>query len=73
MYKRQVLRLVLERGASMSRLLVVTFTRAATQELRLRLRRRLRIAKRLLAADDALADGEAAIAAEVVRLSLIHI
>jgi len=62
-----VLRLVLERGASMSRLLVVTFTRAATQELRLRLRRRLRIAKRLLAAGDAPADGEAAIAAEVVR------
>ena len=65
-----VLRLVLERGASMSRLLVVTFTRAATQELRLRLRRRLRIAKRMLVAADAPADGEAAIAAEVVRAAV---
>ncbi|MGN6151439.1 MAG: UvrD-helicase domain-containing protein, partial [Lysobacteraceae bacterium] len=70
-----VLRLVLERGASLSRVLVVTFTRAATQELRLRLRKRLRIAKRLLetwdtGADAAAADGEAAISVEVLRAAI---
>ena len=70
-----VLRLVLERGASLSRVLVVTFTRAATQELRLRLRKRLRIAKRLLetwdpGADASPTDGEAAISAEVLRTAI---
>ncbi|MCC7247487.1 MAG: UvrD-helicase domain-containing protein [Lysobacter sp.] len=70
-----VLRLVLERGASLSRVLVVTFTRAATQELRLRLLKRLRMAKRLLEtwppeAEDAIADGEAAITAEVLRAAI---
>jgi len=65
-----VLRLVLERGASMSRILVVTFTRAATQELRSRLRRRLRLARQLLISDDVSDDGEAAVAAAVVRAAV---
>lgn len=44
-----ILRLLLERGVPLPRLLAVTFTRAATAELRERIRRRLRGAERLLA------------------------
>ncbi|HEU0096096.1 MAG TPA: UvrD-helicase domain-containing protein, partial [Rhizomicrobium sp.] len=43
-----VLRLLLEGGVPLPKLLVVTFTRAATAELRDRVRRRLRIAEYLL-------------------------
>ena len=65
-----VLRLLLERGAAMSRILAVTFTRAATQELRQRLRRRLRIAKRLLEAPEASPQGEAAATDAVLRAAI---
>jgi exodeoxyribonuclease V beta subunit len=65
-----VLRLLLERGASLSRMAIVTFTRAATQELRLRLRRRLRLAQRLLDATDDASPGEAAITAAVLRAAI---
>lgn len=44
-----VLRLLLETGIPLPQLLAVTFTRAATAELRERVRRRLRIAERVLA------------------------
>lgn len=47
-----VLRRLLEYGDPLPNLLVVTFTRAATEELRERLRRRLRLAQRLHAQDD---------------------
>ncbi|CAN5614496.1 hypothetical protein BH23PSE2_BH23PSE2_05770 [soil metagenome] len=50
------LRLVMERGASPSQLLTVTFTRAATAELRERIRRRLRGAEQLLAGREAVDD-----------------
>lgn len=65
-----VLRLLLERGASLSRMAIVTFTRAATQELRLRLRRRLRLALRLLDAADDAPPGEAAITAAALRAAI---
>ncbi len=45
------LRLLLERGIGVRDLAAVTYTIAATQELRERLRRRLRLAERLLDAD----------------------
>ena len=54
-----VLRLLLERGATMAQILAVTFTRAATQELRQRVRRRLRLARRLLDAAPDVLQGEA--------------
>lgn len=54
-----VLRLLLERGATMAQILAVTFTRAATQELRQRVRRRLRLARRLLDAPQDAPQGEA--------------
>ncbi|MFT4256711.1 MAG: UvrD-helicase domain-containing protein [Pseudoxanthomonas sp.] len=44
-----VLRLLLEVGIPLPKLLVVTFTRAAAAELRERVRRRLRVAERVLA------------------------
>lgn len=71
-----VLRLLLERGALMSQLLVVTFTRAATQELRRRLRRRLRIARQLLdvadtsSASTSSLQGEAGITDVVLRAAI---
>jgi exodeoxyribonuclease V beta subunit len=46
-----ILRLLLVRGVALPQLLAVTFTRAATAELRERVRRRLRGAERLLAGD----------------------
>lgn len=65
-----VLRLLLERGASMSQILAVTFTRAATQELRQRLRRRLRLARRLLDMPQASPQGEAAITDAVLQAAI---
>jgi len=46
------LRLILERGLMPERIVVATFTRAATAELAMRLRMRLRIAAEILRADD---------------------
>jgi exodeoxyribonuclease V beta subunit len=65
-----VLRLLLERSASMSQMLAVTFTRAATQELRQRLRRRLRLARRLLEAPQASPQGEAAVTDAVLQAAI---
>jgi exodeoxyribonuclease V beta subunit len=65
-----VLRLLLERGASMSQMLVVTFTRAATQELRQRLRRRLRLARKLLDAPETALEGEAAVTDAVLQAAI---
>ncbi len=65
-----VLRLLLERGATLSQILAVTFTRAATQELRQRVRRRLRLARRLLDAPDGAPTGEAAPTQAVLRAAI---
>ncbi|MGH8213781.1 MAG: UvrD-helicase domain-containing protein, partial [Rhodanobacteraceae bacterium] len=46
------LRLILERGLMPERIVVATFTRAATAELAMRLRKRLRIAAEILCAED---------------------
>jgi exodeoxyribonuclease V beta subunit len=46
------LRLILERGLMPQQIVVATFTRAATAELAMRLRRRLRIAAEILREDD---------------------
>ncbi|QQP94774.1 exodeoxyribonuclease V subunit beta [Lysobacter enzymogenes] len=66
-----VARLVIERGLSVSRILAVTFTDAATQELRERLRRRLLLAARIAADDPALQpaddDAERALTRTLVR------
>ncbi|MGO4775604.1 UvrD-helicase domain-containing protein, partial [Lysobacter sp. 2RAB21] len=66
-----VARLVIERGLRVSEILAVTFTDAATQELRERLRRRLLLAARIAADDPALPadqdDAERAITRELVR------
>ncbi|MEH6414628.1 exodeoxyribonuclease V subunit beta [Pseudomonas sp. CGJS7] len=65
-----VARLVIERGLNVSDILAVTFTDAATQELRERLRRRLLLAARIAADDPALPaqddDAERAITRELV-------
>lgn len=65
-----VLRLLLERGASMSQMLAVTFTRAATQELRQRLRRRLRLARTLLDTPETSLQGEAAVTDAVLQAAI---
>ncbi|MEJ2481305.1 MAG: exodeoxyribonuclease V subunit beta, partial [Acidihalobacter sp.] len=52
------LRLVLERELEVPQILVVTFTNAATEELRARIRRRLREARELLASGTAEDDGD---------------
>ncbi len=65
-----VLRLLLERGATMSQILAVTFTRAATQELRQRVRRRLRLARRLLDAPQDDPQGEAVPTMAVLRAAI---
>lgn len=65
-----VLRLLLERGASMSQMLAVTFTRAATQELRQRLRRRLRLARKLLDTPETALQGEAAVTDAVLQAAI---
>src|SRR5690348_11053679 len=46
------LRLILEHGLLPERIVVATFTRAATAELAMRLRQRLRMAAEILRADD---------------------
>src|SRR5690348_4440256 len=46
------LRLILERGLAPDRIVVATFTRAATAELAMRLRQRLRMASNMLRQDD---------------------
>jgi len=48
-----VLRLVAERGIAIDKILVVTFTNAATAELKVRIRRRLAEAVRILRCDEA--------------------
>ncbi|MBX3712349.1 MAG: UvrD-helicase domain-containing protein [Lysobacter sp.] len=65
-----VLRLLLERGAMMAQILAVTFTRAATQELRQRVRRRLRLARRLLDAAPDVLQGEAVPTLAVLRAAI---
>ncbi|MBP6749473.1 MAG: UvrD-helicase domain-containing protein [Xanthomonadaceae bacterium] len=69
-----VLRRLLEYGDPLPNLLVVTFTRAATEELRERLRRRLRLAQRLHARDDdSDSDGESqATRAVLARAVALH-
>ncbi|SDY20113.1 exodeoxyribonuclease V subunit beta [Lysobacter enzymogenes] len=66
-----VARLVIERGLGVSRILAVTFTDAATQELRERLRRRLLLAARIAADDPSLDeaddDAERALTRTLVR------
>ena len=67
------LRLVVERGLRIGQLLAVTFTDAATQELRRRIRERLELAAKLALALDTQAAGaspEAALTAEVLRRHL---
>ena len=56
-----VTRLVVERGLRIGQVLAVTFTEAATQELRSRIRERLELAARVVA-PDANDDGDAAAA-----------
>jgi len=57
-----VTRLVVERGLRIGQILAVTFTEAATQELRRRIRERLALAVRLVADDNAGASDAAAAA-----------
>jgi len=61
-----LLRLVLERGAPLSEVVAVTFTRAAAQELRARLRQRLQAARKVLAGSPEDADDAEARAARTV-------
>lgn len=69
-----VTRLVIERGLRVGQILAVTFTDAATQELRERLRRRLLLAARIAAADPALPaaedDGERAVTRALIAARL---
>lgn len=71
-------RLVIERGLRVGQILAVTFTEAATQELRERLRRRLTLAARIAAnaihenvvdGDD---DGETALTRSMIQAQLQH-
>jgi len=64
------LRLLLEAGLSVADVLVVTFTRAATEELRGRIRRRLVDALRLLTDPKALAGEEDVAFTSIVRRAL---
>jgi exodeoxyribonuclease V beta subunit len=64
------LRLLLEAGRNVAEVLVVTFTRAATEELRGRIRRRLVDALRLLGDADALDQEEDTAFATIVRRAL---
>ena len=51
-----VLRLVVESDIPIDKILVVTFTKAATEELKARIRNRLADAKRILSGDDSISD-----------------
>ena len=67
------LRLILERGLTPERIVVATFTRAATAELAMRLRQRLRTASSMLREDDPARardgdDGEM----QVIRAAIAH-
>lgn len=65
-----VMRLVVEQGLRIGEILTVTFTEAATQELRERLRRRIQIAARVAAGQELEGDAddnEAALCRELVR------
>jgi exodeoxyribonuclease V beta subunit len=66
------LRLLLETGLGVANILVVTFTRAATEELRARIRRRLVDALRLLGDADALGRDEDQPFATIVRRALVE-
>jgi len=66
------LRLLLEAGLSVADVLVVTFTRAATEELRGRIRRRLVDALRLLGDADALGREEDVAFTAIVRRALVE-
>src|SRR3546814_18105412 len=61
-----VVRLVVERGLSVGQVLAVTFTEAATQELRKRIRERLLLAERLVAAAPATAASPEAVLTRAV-------
>jgi len=68
-----VTRLVIERGLRVGQILAVTFTEAATQELRERLRRRLSLAARIAAGaaiDEA--DAESALTRTLIQAQLQH-
>ena len=66
-----VVRLVLERGLPVERILAVTYTEAATQELRARVRRRLALAASLASAPlPADPDPEAALTAQLIQAHL---
>ena len=73
-----VTRLVVERGLRLGQILAVTFTEAATQELRARLRKRLVMAAaiaRELVVDPDLPDGddpEAALTRQLIQRQLLH-
>ena len=66
-----VTRLVVERGLRIGQVLAVTFTEAATQELRSRIRERLELAAKVVASPDAdNGDAEAALSREIVERHL---
>src|SRR3546814_12748595 len=63
-----VTRLVVERGLRIGQVLAVTFTAAATQELRSRIRERLELAARVVASDgDDAGDAAAALSRRIGR------
>ena len=69
-----LLRLVLERGAPLTEVVAVTFTRAAAQELRGRLRKRLQAARRVLEdAPEEADDAETAAARAVLTQAAQHV
>src|SRR5690606_31777687 len=66
-----VTRLVVERGLRIGQVLAVTFTEAATQELRSRIRERLELAAKVVASPDGdHGDAEAALSREIVERHL---
>ena len=65
-----VTRLVVERGLRIGQVLAVTFTEAATQELRGRIRERLELAARVVGTDASDDDAEAALSRDIVERHL---